>query len=188
MRVCRVQRFGFTIAAASAALATTPAPAHSAEQPVQYVVISFDGAREIAQWHRSRKLARETGASFTYFLSCVYLLTGESRSRYDPPGQAAGKSNVGFARSRDDVAARLRQIWTARLEGHEIASHGCGHYDGGGWSETDWGSEFDQFTGIVRDAWTINDIPFEPADWQHFATTEIKRPRGTRAWRCSPCQ
>jgi peptidoglycan/xylan/chitin deacetylase (PgdA/CDA1 family) len=178
MRVSRVRRFGFAIAAASAALTAVPAEALPTGQPVQYVVISFDGAREIEQWERSRKLARETGAGFTYFLSCVNLVTRENRNSYNPPGHGAGKSNVGFAQSREDVAARLRQIWAARLEGHEIASHGCGHFDGGGWSEVDWRSEFGQFTRLVREAWSSNGIPFEPADWEHFAETEI---RGFRA-------
>lgn len=171
MRVRSVQRLGVSFLATALA---APCTASASERPpVQYVVISFDGAREIEQWHRSRNLAREAGASFTYFLSCVYLLTGENRGRYDPPGHKAGRSNVGFASSRDDIAQRLRQIWAARLEGHEIASHGCGHFDGGGWSQDQWRAEFDQFTQTVRDAWSVNDIPFQPADWEQFVETEI---------------
>lgn len=157
--------------------ATTIEPA-LAEPPIQYVAISFDGAREIEQWHRSRNLARETGANFTYFLSCVNLLAVEHKDIYDPPEHARGRSNVGFAASREDVAARLSEVWAARLEGHEIASHGCGHFDGGSWSKADWQAEFDQFTRIVRDAWSINDIPLEPSGWKKFVETEI---RGFRA-------
>ena len=172
MRVPWVQRLGVSFLAA--AMAAPSAVGASERPPIQYVVISFDGAREIEQWHRSRNLAREAGANFTYFLSCVYLLTGENKQRYDPPGHKAGRSNVGFASSRDDVAQRLRQIWAARLEGHEIANHGCGHFDGGGWSQDQWRAEFDQFTQTVRDAWSANDIPFQPAGWEHFADSEIK--------------
>lgn len=145
----------------------------TAGQPVQYVAISFDGAYDIDQWHRSRSLARKAGASFTYFLSCVYLLTRNDRALYDPPAHPAGKSNVGFAESRHDVAQRLRQIWAARLEGTEIASHGCGHFDGGSWSEKQWRTEFDEFTRIVRDAWTINNVSFAPAEWEQFVKAEI---------------
>lgn len=148
-------------------------PATATERPPQYVVISFDGAQHISQWERSRRLARASGAHFTYFLSCVYLLTQADRQLYQPPKMKAGRSNVGFAESRNDVAARLRQIWTARMEGHEIANHGCGHFDGAEWSQADWNAEFDAFIGIVRDAWTINSIPFEPAGWKAFAETEI---------------
>jgi hypothetical protein len=172
MFVSWLQRFGVFVCAASTALVVVPG--WTAEnRPIQYIVISFDGAREIEQWRRSRSLARETGASFTYFLSCVYLLTRENRALYDPPAHGPGKSNVGFAPSREDIAQRLRQIWTARLEGHEIASHGCGHFDGGGWSQAQWQSEFDEFARILKNAWTANDVPFEPAMWRHFAETGI---------------
>lgn len=154
-------------------LAAMPYMGHAAERPVQFVVISFDGAREIEQWNRSRKLAREAGANFTYFLSCTNLIAAENKLDYAPPGHKRGASNIGFAESREDVANRLRQIWTARLEGHEIANHGCGHFDGGGWSADQWKAEFDAFTTIVRDAWTANDIPFAPAGWVDFVETEI---------------
>ncbi len=144
------------------------------ERPHQVVIISFDGANDISQWQRSRTLAASTGANFTYFLSCVFLLSPEARKIYQGPYQKAGRSNVGFARSKQDVAARLDQIWLARSEGHDIASHGCGHFDGGNWSATDWRREFSSFATILRDAWRINGIPGEPSGWQHFAQTEIK--------------
>lgn len=150
---------------------TTVLPAQAEERPPQYVLISFDGARDIAQWERSRTLARKTGARFTYFLSCANLLTPHTRSAYRGP--QGDKSNVGYAASRDDVAARLRQIWAARLEGHEIASHGCGHLDGGSWSAGDWKQEFGEFSRILADAWTLNGVPFEPAGWRAFALSEI---------------
>jgi peptidoglycan/xylan/chitin deacetylase (PgdA/CDA1 family) len=149
-----------------------------AAKPPQYVVISFDGASFVSQWQRSRALARETGARFTYFLSCVYLLSPETRHLYQAPGHRAGRSNVGFAETRQDVAARLAEIWVARREGHEIASHGCGHFDGKDWSKADWLAEFDAFARILRDAWTINGIDGEPDGWHGFAETGI---RGFRA-------
>lgn len=140
----------------------------------QYVVISFDGAHDNALWARSRALAAETGAHFTYFLSCVYLLTPDTKAAYQAPHHSAGRSNVGFAETRDDVVGRLGQMWTARSEGHEIASHGCGHFDGKDWSRADWLSEFSSFKTILRDAYKINGIDGEPADWKDFAETEIK--------------
>jgi hypothetical protein len=62
----------------------------------QYVIISFDGAHDIAQWERSRALAKRTGARFTYFLSCVFLLSKETRNEYRAPGEKAGGRQVGF--------------------------------------------------------------------------------------------
>jgi peptidoglycan/xylan/chitin deacetylase (PgdA/CDA1 family) len=148
--------------------------AQAGERPKQAVLISFDGAQPIEQWQRSRQLGAVTGARFTYFLSCVFLLSPEIRSDYASPRHKAGRSNVGFAASTADVAARLSQVWTARAEGHEIASHGCGHFDGADWSRREWSSEFDSFTRILRDAWRLNGIAGEPAGWRAFATREIK--------------
>jgi peptidoglycan/xylan/chitin deacetylase (PgdA/CDA1 family) len=154
--------------AAAVPAAQTPAP----EKP-QYVLISFDGAHDLAQWQRSRNLAALTGARFTYFLSCVFLLSRETRGHYRAPGKSAGRSNVGFAQSKEEVRARLDQIWLARAEGHEIASHGCGHFDGKGWSKADWLNEFGQFSQILRDAYKINSIAGEPEGWAQFAETGI---------------
>ena len=139
----------------------------------QYVLISFDGAHDIAQWQRSRALAARTGAHFTYFLSCVYLLSPETKRAYKAPGKAAGKSNVGFALSRQEVEQRLAEINAAVSEGHEIASHGCGHFDGKDWSEADWRDEFASFSRILRDAYAINGISPEPPGWRTFAETAI---------------
>ena len=41
-------------------------------------------------------LAARTGAHFTYFLSCVFLLSPETRHDYQAPGQGAGKSECRF--------------------------------------------------------------------------------------------
>ena len=152
--------------------ATLPASAEAAPPP-QYVIISFDGAHDLAQWRRSRALGAKTGARFTYFLSCVFLLSPETRGQYRAPGKASGKSNVGFAQSKQEVAERLGEINGATAEGHEIASHGCGHFDGKDWSKVDWLNEFDQFSTILRDAYSINGIADEPAGWRDFADSAI---------------
>ena len=151
-------------------------PAYASEaapQRAQYVIISFDGAHELAQWQRSRTLAARTDARFTYFLSCVFVLSRETRSQYQAPGKSPGSSNVGFAQSKDEVRQRLEQIQLARAEGHEIASHACGHFDGKDWSKADWLREFGSFTRILRDAYKINGIEGEPEGWRQFAETGI---------------
>lgn len=162
-----------SFAAAAALVLVAPVVGQAQEQEPQYVVISFDGAHDNALWRRSRALAAETGSHFTYFLSCVYLLSPATKHAYQAPGYSSGRSNVGFATSKQDIAGRLAQIWTARAEGHEIASHGCGHYDGKDWNKADWVKEFDSFTRILRDAYGINRIAGEPAAWRDFAQSEI---------------
>ncbi len=165
-------------ALAALIFAVAPPPAAAAERPPQYVLISFDGANDVAQWARSRALARRADAHFTYFLSCVFLLTPETRKAYQAPGRPPGRSNVGFAPDRQDVAARLSEIWGAHGEGHEIASHGCGHFDGGRWTKQDWTAELSAFSTIFANAWSLNRIIGEPVGWRSFAAGEI---RGFRA-------
>lgn len=159
----------------TASAASLPAVAgDKPARPRQAVIISFDGAQDVAQWQRSRTLAAVTGARFTYFLSCVYLLSPETRQVYQGPGRKPGRSMVGFAHSRDDVAERLNEIWQARAEGHDIGSHGCGHFDGKDWSTADWASEFASFRTVLRDAWRINGLDGEPPGWRRFAETAIE--------------
>lgn len=154
--------------AAGAALADPPSAWRPA-RPKQAVIISFDSARDIAQWQRSRALAKRTGAHFTYFLSCVFLLTPETRNAYAGPHRSAGRSNIGFAASKDDVAARLEQIRLAVAEGHDIGSHACGHFDGKDWTKADWLAEFAAFRHVLENAYALNGIAPEPADWRAFA-------------------
>jgi peptidoglycan/xylan/chitin deacetylase (PgdA/CDA1 family) len=136
------------------------------ERPVQTVIISFDGAHDTAQWQRSLDLGRRTGAQFTYFLSCVFALSPEHKQFYNAPDKGTGQSNVGFGKSRADVAERLNYIWQANLEGHEMASHACGHFDGKDWTKAQWVHEFDQFDRILKNAWVVNGDEREPDGWR----------------------
>ena len=158
--------------AATAALADPPSAWRQAK-PKQAVIISFDSARDISQWQRSRALAKRTGAHFTYFLSCVFLLTPETRKAYAAPHKGAGRSNIGFAASKDEVAARLEQIRLAAAEGHDIGSHACGHFDGKDWSKADWLAELAAARRMLEDAYAINGIAPEPEGWRDFARKTV---------------
>ena len=103
------------------------------------------------------RLPRGPARASPTFLSCVFLLTRDTRREYQGPGMQPGKSNVGFAQSKKEVADRLEEIRLAASEGHEIASHGCGHFDGGKWTRDDWLEEFASFRHILRDAYAINE-------------------------------
>lgn len=170
-RVVLSLTLSISLASAGGALAQSGAGSAAGKAP-QYVIVSFDGAHDIAQWERSRKLAQRTGARFTYFLSCVFLLSKDRRRDYRPPGKAAGRSEVGFAQTREEAARRLDEIRLAAAEGHEIASHACGHFDGKGWSKADWLAEFGEFKRILGDAYKNNGLQ-EPADWKQFADTAV---------------
>src|SRR5690606_6960490 len=58
-------------------------------------------------------------------------------------------------------------------EGHEIASHGCGHFDGKDWTMEEWRRENATFAHFLAEAWELNGIPGEPEGWQEFAAREI---------------
>lgn len=174
LSVSRVACAGLALAiSASAALAEPGQDSVKVDRP-QYVLISFDNSNGIAEWKRSRALAAKTGAKFTYFLSCVFLIPKDRRSSYVAPEHGPGKSNIGFAPSREDVAERLGQIWAARGEGHEIGSHACGHFDGKDWTKADWMAEFRAFRTTLANAYEANGIAGEPAGWRDFANTGIK--------------
>lgn len=164
-----------TLAAAFALVATTGAAVAEEGRPKQLVIISFDGAHDNALWDRSRKLAKKTGARFTYFLSCTYFVNPADRRSYQAPGQKPGRSATGWAQSVDEIQQRLNNVWQASQEGHEMGSHGCGHFDGGKWSKAEWNREFKAFDTVMRDAWKNNDFGMlEPPGWRDLVGKDIK--------------
>ena len=154
-RMPRLAPLALCLAAAPVFAETPPAVDAKPAKREQMVIVSFDGAHDNALWEKSLDMGQRTGAHFTYFLSCTFLMTkaGDGRS-YQAPGHKAGRSNVGFAQSNDEIAARARHIWQAHLAGHDIGSHACGHFDGAKWSAEERAQEFDFFRNTLRDAWT----------------------------------
>jgi hypothetical protein len=163
----------------AAALGASPAFAKddTIETPKrkQLIIVSFDGAHDNLLWEKSRAMAKRTGAHFTYFLSCTFLFPREERAKYQAPHEKRGRSNVGFAPDKEDTILRLGEIWLAKLEGHDIGSHACGHFDGGKWSADDWKAEFTFFHEALKNAWQNAGVgEREPADWQRFVAQDIK--------------
>lgn len=153
--------------------------AHAGEKREQLIIVSFDGAHDNHLWARSRVMAKKTGAHFTYFLSCTYLMNPADRRLYRAPHQKRARSNTGFALSVSEVQARLGHIWQAHLDGHEMASHACGHFDGKDWTSADWAQEFADFDRVLLSAWQRNGLgSLEPAEWRGFVKNDI---RGFRA-------
>ncbi|PWW01781.1 hypothetical protein DFR52_102445 [Hoeflea marina] len=180
-----VSRLPATLTLAMALAASLAAPAGAGDarpapaRPEQLVIISFDGAHDNRLWERSLALGDRTGARFTYFLSCTFLMTKAHSKAYQAPGKSAGRSNVGFAPDRADVAARLGHIWAAYQAGHEIGSHGCGHFDGKDWSKAQWQTEFASFRAALGNAWADHGLAAaSPAGWADFADRAV---RGFRA-------
>jgi hypothetical protein len=128
------------------------------DRPAQFVAFAFDGSYTNGVWQQSRQFSQDQGdLHFTYFINPVYLLTKATRSNYQAPGGNKG-SAIGWGDSAEDIANRLDNINAAYKEGHEIASHAVGHWNGSNWSQEDWNSEFTQFDYIVNNVTAINGI------------------------------
>lgn len=74
-------------------------------------------------------------------------------------------SDIGFGDNPQDIEERVNQVNLAYEEGHEIASHGNGHYKGGNrdgesrnWNLKQWRSEFQQFIDLIFNVFENNNI------------------------------
>jgi hypothetical protein len=140
-------------------------------RPPQFVHMAFDGCQPVSMWWKTRSFAKEYGVDFTYFVSGVYLLTKNDRDdfsslNYVSPTLGAGKSRIGFAESKKDITDRYRHMALAHRDGHEIASHGMGHFYGGApnrWTEKNEGSARPQ-------DWNVEEWKSELSQTKKFLT------------------
>jgi hypothetical protein len=123
--------------------------AQSSERPPQFVLLAFDGSLNLDFWAESRAFAQQSGAKYTYFMSGTYFIPDAKKSIYSGPHHGVGKSDIGFGGPATNIELRLQQVKAAHGEGHEMASHANGHFDGSTWTEGDWDSEFAQFNPLI---------------------------------------
>jgi len=70
-----------------------------------------------------------------------------------------GRSAIGFSENDDQtLIKRISYLNKAFEEGHEIASHANGHFDGSKWTHSHWMSEFKQFTDLIFRVFTNNKL------------------------------
>ncbi|MCZ4122170.1 hypothetical protein [Streptomyces sp. H39-S7] len=131
------------------------------QTPPQFVIFSWDGAAEVGNglFPRFRKLAKDHGASMTFFLSGLYLLPESKKRLYDPPNNNPGASDIGYL-TDEHIKMTLDNIRAAWTEGHEIGTHFNGHFCSGrgtvgNWTPTQWQSEIDQAKSFVKN-WKTN--------------------------------
>ncbi|KUO20976.1 polysaccharide deacetylase family protein [Streptomyces dysideae] len=151
-----------------------PKPLEPGETPPQFVVFSWDGAAEVGNglFPRFLDLAKDHGASMTFFLSGLYLLPESKKRLYDPPNNPRGASDIGYL-TDGHVKATLANVRRAWLEGHEIGTHFNGHFCAGtgsvgNWTPQQWRSEIQQAKGFVKE-WRTNtgwsELPALPFDY-----------------------
>ncbi|MFI7408690.1 hypothetical protein ACIBU0_08500 [Streptomyces sp. NPDC049627] len=131
------------------------------QTPPQFVVFSWDGAGEDGQklFSHFREVAKANNATMTYFLSGVYMLPDHKRDLYRPPRHSPGRSDIGF-NDDEGIAATVKQLRLAWLEGNEIGTHFNGHFCGSGggvgeWSVEEWKEEIAQAKRFVK-SWKTN--------------------------------
>ncbi|MGL5083767.1 MAG: polysaccharide deacetylase family protein [Microcoleaceae cyanobacterium] len=157
-------------------------------KPPQFVLLAFDGSESIEAWNKSRnftKAMKQQGTSvhFTYFISGVYFVSREHRNLYNAPaGKGKGRSAIGWGGSAEEVQQRLEQLNLAHQEGHEIASHAVGHFNGQKWSEADWTKEFDYFDQFIFESHKINGLSgsliFDRDEIEGFRAPELGKSAG----------
>ncbi|MFB7850350.1 MULTISPECIES: hypothetical protein [unclassified Streptomyces] len=143
------------------------------ERPPQFVVFSWDGALEgdDRMFSRFRRVAKESNAHMTFFLTGIYLLPKDKRNLYRPPRHETGAAAISYP-TREHIRTTLEQLGGAWREGNEIGSHFNGHFcekkGGGDWNKDEWTSEISQFYSFVQN-WKTNTgftdldpLPFDP--------------------------
>lgn len=162
-----------TASAAHASVDKSPKKA-KVERPPQFVLLAFDGSRNLKFWRESRAFARKKGVRFTYFISGVYFLARKDRKVYREPRRGRGRSAIGFGGKPADIAERVEEVALAISEGHEIASHANGHFNGARYSKKQWLSEMGQFEDIMAKSWSRYSKLKEPKWWRKHFKTAIK--------------
>jgi peptidoglycan/xylan/chitin deacetylase (PgdA/CDA1 family) len=140
-------------------MALSAAPAHADEvaRPPQYVMLAFDNCTELARWQDLSDFAAAMDRDgkrvrFTFFVSGINYIEDGSRAVYQGPGQRRGYSRINFGGSAEDVKRRIDFINALYAQGHEIASHAVGHFDGRHWSAAQWEQEFASYRDIFANA------------------------------------
>ena len=125
------------------------------EKAPQFVVFSFDGVGWDEKWQYWFGLMKQVPLHFTGFLSGTYLLSSETKDKYQGPGHAVGKSSIPYG-APADIPVEIRNLNTSLAMGNEVGSHFNGHFcddnppGGGDWNAADWNDELDQFFSLVN--------------------------------------
>ena len=144
------------LAAIAAGMAMSAAHAEHADvaRPAQFVMLAFDGGIGLPRWQDLADFsdAMNRGGKpvhFTIFVSGVAFIETAYRNVYQAPGQGRGSSAIWFGGSAEDVRKRIGYINAMYANGHEIASHAIGHFNGASWSAAQWDQEFAAYRAIV---------------------------------------
>jgi hypothetical protein len=142
--------------------AVAPAPA-GVDRPPQFIVMAFDNCTELERWQELTDFAAELNRDgdrlhFTFFVSGSNFIADGSRNIYEGPHQRRGYSRISFGGSPEQVRKRVEYANALYRDGHEIASHAVGHFNGAAWSVRDWEKEFGAFSAVLKNVGPNNGL------------------------------
>lgn len=140
----------------------------------QFISIGFDGSLNNEVWKETLDYALANDVKFTFYIVGVHLLKDRNKNLYKSPNGFTGRSDVGFGGTEEELITRLEMITRAYNEGHEIASHANGHWNGSEWSFEQWNKELVQFDKFVRNAFETNEIgEHKPDNWEELVDSIV---------------
>ena len=142
---------------AGMALSAVSVHADEVARPPQFVMLAFDNCTELTRWQDLSDFAAAMDhdgkrVRFTFFVSGVNYIEDADHNIYQGPGARRGYSRINFGGSADEVKKRVDYINALYTQGHEIASHAVGHFDGARWSAAQWQQEFASYRDLFADA------------------------------------
>ncbi len=143
------------------------------DRPPQFINLAFDGSKSTRMWQETTRFAQQHNIKFTYFISGVYFLSNQNRNSYQGPGRSAGRSDIGFGGTAEDIQIRNQWVEHAYRSGHEIASHANGHFNGSSWSAQSWLNELIQFENFLQAAPSQYGGFRQPRNWQRYVDRNL---------------
>ncbi len=125
------------------------------EKAPQFIVFSFDGVGWDQKWQYWFGLMTQVPLHFTGFLSGTYMLSDQTKGKYQGPGHAAGKSSIPWD-AASDIPVEINNLNRSLSLGNEVGTHFNGHFcddnppGGSDWNSADWNNELDQFFGLIK--------------------------------------
>lgn len=133
------------------------------DRPPQFIIMAFDNCTELERWQELTDFAAELNKNgerihFTFFVSGTNFIADARRNIYEGPHQHRGYSRINFGGTPEQVRRRIEYVNALYRDGHEIASHAVGHFNGATWSVGDWQKELRAFLEILTNVGANNGL------------------------------
>ena len=129
----------------------------------QFVVFSFDGTGWDEKWQYWFGIMQKVPLHFTGFLSGTYMLSDQTKDKYQGPGHNVGKSSIPWG-APSDIPVEINNLNKSLAVGNEVGTHFNGHFcddnppGGDDWDSADWNNELDQFFSLIKNVDANNGI------------------------------